>query len=225
MLLAQQSSLYGFPSPSSSSPSSPSLSISLNPLASNLSHSQQQHAFIQRFSTPQLDRLIQTTVDRHLSSDALQSHLSSTTNPKDAPYPLAAAQSYAEVCTLLWRALLDSQKERELILHIQVLSAIWASGKYHAPDSKFFNSPNDIGAVGTDIVRSNEVQARLRSPAFQSALSAATQQLFVEPSEEQTTLSIHAHLSSWAYLCGYSMYQLLQWNHQLTHSRLRELFA
>ena len=175
-----------------------------------------------QLSIGQVDRLIAATTEKYLSPEALLNYLNSAKHTVclvDQP-SATTAQAYAQVCTHLWQFLFHALPAHALVTQVQRLSFVWASDKYRAPESPFFATSVLEGSMGT-----KAVQTRLRSPAVQSALNLATQQLLEDSSRGQTTTSLQSHLSSWAYLCGCSMYQLLQWNHQLTPNLLRALFS
>ena len=149
-------------------------------------------------STPQLDRRIDDLIRTYVSSDA--SPQTAATAPPQADQSTAApvyaqtcaqtyahiyAQTYAQTCALLWRSLNQPVSSAALIEHIQRLRSRWPQ----SDTSPSFKSLND----------------QWRSPHIQAALKSAIDQL----SADTKTLSIYRYSSSWAYLCGALMHQLL----------------
>ena len=185
-------------------------------------------------STHQLDNAIDRAIhayfplaDRLPLANRLKRHITDESAPpfEQAGRPAAVAgtpqpstlkkkiaQEYGNTCTLLWHTSFQSQPSAPLTDQSQRLLLAWAQGKYHLPSESLFES---------QLTGTAALQVRWRSPHIQSALCAATAQLLISP----TQVSIAAHPSSWVYLCGGLMHQLLQWNHQLTPQTLRELFT
>lgn len=133
-------------------------------------------------STPQLDRRIDDLIRTYVSSDA--SPQTAATAPPQADQS-TAAPVYAQTCALLWRSLNQPVSSAALIEHIQRLRSRWPQ----SDTSPSFKSLND----------------QWRSPHIQAALKSAIDQL----SADTKTLSIYRYSSSWAYLCGALMHQLL----------------
>ena len=171
-------------------------------------------------STPQLDRCIDSILATHLAADVWPSsayfaEVSKRTPPaylRASERSIAAISTlYAETCALCWRSHFESNASSALAKSVQQLQITWAWSRYYFPNDSFF-----AGAVST-----SDLSAKWRSPHIQAALCEATAQLLSLPAHA----SIGRHFSSWGYLCGCVMYQLLQWNHQLTPETLRELFS
>ncbi|MFK8186402.1 MAG: hypothetical protein AB8B99_23750 [Phormidesmis sp.] len=187
------------------------------------------------FSTRSLDRRIEAVISAYCAVDAWpsrpsDSHLTPMAylrSLKDIPeekIPETIAQAYAHTCVLLWRSLSDDGgpsfaaapvPSPALAEQIQRLVWAWAMYPYRLDKADFLVPP---ASHATTVAA---LQAQWRSPHIQSALQSATTQLL----SASGTVSIQRYPTSWAYLCGCLMYQLLQWNHQLTPETLRELFC
>ncbi|MEM9091626.1 MAG: hypothetical protein AAGC93_23165 [Cyanobacteria bacterium P01_F01_bin.53] len=100
--------------------------------------------------------------------------------------------------------------QQQVTQRLNKLCLLWAIGKWQRPTHSFFvQSATDFATL----------QAKWKNPAIQAALRQATAHLLQSPEDHWIT----THTDAWAYLLGNAMYQLLQWNHQLTPQYLREL--
>lgn len=180
------------------------------------------------FSTHALDRRVDDVIRCYCTSDAFNwlgcasaklrrasaLHLPASEPASDDASAVLLSKEYAHTCVLLWQTLnesVSSVPSPDLVAQIQRLGWVWAKHQYH--------SVTDTDAQHLTMVAM--LQAQWRSPHIQTALHSATTKLL----NDVSTVSIQRYPTSWAYLCGCLMYQLLQWNHQLTPETLRELFC
>jgi len=233
MLLTKLSSRTYSPNPVGADVSAPAISapaVSAQTISAP-AHIQQFSSIlsqpISQLSIAQLDRRIDQTICTYLSPEAAHAQVTTSgDNPADITVE-AIAQEYAKTCALLWQSLSENVQPSILTHQAQRLCLIWATHRHRSliENGSRKNGSRKNGsrknALKETLTSTHSLQSQWRSPLIQTALATATAQLLSLPSE----ISIRHYSSSWAYLCGCSMNQLLQWNHQLTPQTLRALFS
>lgn len=174
---------------------------------------------ITSLSSCQLTNRITQITQTYLSFEILQSHIQQPVFSRataSVPSLREIGGEYGLTCALIWQTLWQSIEQPSLsndaLLNVQVqqLCLAWAHAKRYSADVAFFAASPTLFCG---------LQAKWNHPDIQFALRYTTIQLQSDRFYQDT---LARFFTCWAYLLGCVMYQLLQWNHQLTPYTLRE---
>ncbi|MEL6262910.1 MAG: hypothetical protein AAFR12_17765 [Cyanobacteria bacterium J06626_6] len=166
--------------------------------------------------TSQVDDVIQGRLQDYLRSyleNGLWSELQMEPPNSFTAVLQEIAIAYGNTCALVWTLALTKDGARAAVAEplqasVNALCMHWMRGKRAYPEADFFSEAKTLGAL----------RSKWQQPAIQSSLRQTT--LRLQRGVEGQWIARYP--TCWAYAVGRTMYQLLQWNHQLTAQTLRE---